>query len=412
MTQPMILQPQQTQLMPGMPYSQQQAPSVQYPMAQPSVNAVKIDIINPQAMGGTSQMPQQQAPQYYYNYPQTQSYPIPPIMTQVPQIPQFPAYQMPQTIQNPPQATTMMPTQIGQPLVIPGTSTEPPIIINPPQQTVMPPAPTTIEQQALPQGPTEAKPAENKTSEATKSSATVDLAGLKTKLTSSNLEDQINAIQEIIHIGKNEPEKADQLLDVDIINSLLDIMKKDNSSLPAPTPEQIAARDKAVDGAKITPEEKALAEVISPLETAEMNKTFAIFALAILQKHFMEKVEQDYKSQLEEIKKKDPNSTAQPDIQPVELKDVPGLAQVVETAKQNPNPVIRENAIQALAYIARPQDKAILSDVFKIASTDSNPIVKAAAEEALATINKLPDAPAVSSNTQTVKPAPAETKTV
>lgn len=395
MTQPMILQPQQMQFTPVAPYAQQPA----HPMTPPSVNAVKIDIINPQAYGSGMQQAQAQQPaQYYYNYPQAQYYPIPPMMPPMPQIPQFPAYQMPQQPAQFPQTTTMMPTQIGQPLVIPGTSTEPPIIINPPQMPVMPPAPTAIEPQAAPQpAAAEAKaPAEApqaKPAETVKTPTAVDLTGLKTKLASSNLEDQINAIQEIIHIGKNEPERADQLLDVDVINGLLDIMKKDNSSLPAPTPEQIAARDKAVDGAKITPEEKALAEVISPLETAEMNKTFAIFALAILQKHFMEKVDQDYKAQLAEIKKNDPNSTAQPDIQPVELKDVPGLAQVVETAKQNPNPVIRENAIQALAYIARPQDKAILTDVFKIATTDSNPIVKAAAEEALATISKLPDTP-------------------
>jgi len=422
MTQPMYLQPNQAQYAP-------------YPMQQPSVNAVKIDIINPQAMGSSMpQMPQVQQPQFYYNYPQAQQYPIPPIMAQLPQLPQMPAYptyQIPQQAPAPaaiqPHVTPQMPVQqpffqnnplqpspvaqapiaqpqidIPQPIVLPPAPSviEAPIAAQPipapvaaPVTTVQPQAPMAT-QEIAPQP--QAQPAVQQTVapqvEQTPQAGQVDLMGLKTKLASANLEDQINAIQEIIHIGKNEPARADQLLDVDIINGLLDVMKKDNSSLPGPTPEQIAARDKAVEGTLLTPEEKALAESISPLETAEMNKTFAIFALAILQKHFMEKVDQDYKMQLEQIKKNDPNSTAQPDILPVELKDVPGLAQVVETAKQNPNPVIRENAIQALAYIARPQDKAILSDVFKIATTDANPIVKQAAEEALATVSKLPDA--------------------
>ena len=120
----------------------------------------------------------------------------------------------------------------------------------------------------------------------------------------------------------------------------------------------------------------AMAEAnrITPLEMAERNKQYALFTTAILQNQL-----------IDEFKK---TNNITPDI-----KDLPGMEQIVLTVKDNPNPMLRASGLAALAYNARPEYKAVMKEIFELSKQDADENVRKVAEEGLAKLNTVADAP-------------------
>lgn len=343
------------------PYMQQPQiqPMVQQPApSTPSYNAVKIDVHNPSVnAGGMTQQPQYATPTMpLYNYPQAPMY-------QYPQA-QQPAYYPP-----------------VQPVVVPPVVTQTPADVKPAEV----PAPQVVAQQ-----PTEAPKAEvpkaeeaPKTAEAPKVEVApsaplepqVDLNGFVAKLTNPDYDVQAAAMEDMANMVKNDPQKATELLDVKVMDALTNIVKADTSKLTGPTAEQLAAREKLLSNQKMTDDEKKLASTITPLEQAERNKSYAMFTSAIMQKLYADEVA------------KLTNTT-------VPITELPGAVTIVEQLKNNPNPMVRTSALEALSYIQNPAYKKDLETLFTIAKNDQDKGVQEAATAALDKLSKLPEAEA------------------
>ena len=148
----------------------------------------------------------------------------------------------------------------------------------------------------------------------------------------------------------------------------MSLLIKDSSNLEGPTPHQIELRTKEMGGTALNEAEKAEANTLSPMEKAEQNKEFALFTLRLIQEMYMEGIEK--------------MTGSQPD-----LKDVPGVEQMIVTIKSNPNPAIRSAAISAITHNPRPQDKEVVSTLLKIASEqDSDEGVRTTAAQALSKV--------------------------
>lgn len=332
-------------------------PYMQVPVQAPSYNAVKIDVHNPSVNAPTQPCYQQPTPaqmpvQDYsniYAYPQTQLYSYPQAQTQ-------PYYQQPVPVQTPVQdySNTYPQAQI-QPAVV---NTAPVIQ----QQNINAPAPQITNNIPEPKS-VEIVPPEKVTPQ-------IDINSFIAKLTNADYEVQANAMEDIANMINTEPQKAVELLDEKIINTLNSIMTVDTSKLAGPSPQQLAAREKIIKGEQVSENEKKLASEITPMEQAERNKSYAMFTAAIMQKLFVDEV------------KKLTNST-------VPLTEVPGAAAIVEQLKNNPNPMVRASAIEALSYIQTPEYKQDLNTLFSIAKNDQDKNVQEAAATALNKLDQL-----------------------
>ena len=72
---------------------------------------------------------------------------------------------------------------------------------------------------------------------------------------------------------------------------------------------------------------------------------------------------------------------------------MPGSLTIFVQLKNNPNPVVRASAVEALSYIQNPAYKNDLNTIFTIAQNNVDPAVQDAAKEALKKLNEL-DQPA------------------
>ncbi len=326
------------------------------PAQQPSYNAVKIDVHNPMVnVPASQQMP---APQYaaptmpYYSYPQAQVQP----------------YYMPPCI-TAPEAPTVVPPTVTETPVQPVPVATVPVKELPKQPEITPPAPVITEQVKAEEPKAEApKAAEEKPVEVVEPKEVkpqVDLNEFIAKLTNNDYDVQAAAMEEIANMVDKEPQKATELLDTKVVDALTNIMTADTSALEGPTAEQQAARQKMFANEQLTEDEQKLATTISPKEQAERNKSYAMFTAAIMQKLYGEEVQ------------KLTNSV-------VPLTELPGAVTVVEQLKNNPNPMVRTSAVEALSYIQNPSYKKDLETIFKIAQNDQDKNVKDAATAALA----------------------------
>ncbi|HNW25995.1 MAG TPA: hypothetical protein PLG15_01550 [Candidatus Gastranaerophilaceae bacterium] len=327
-----------------------QVPTVQPQQAyaqQPSYNAVKIDVHNPQvnAPGATPA----QVPSYVtapvYNVPNASVY-------EVPQ----------QTIYGPQQ-------NFNQPPVAQQPSVPAPVVVTPQPQT--PVAPAAAPQQPEVKAPEAAAPQ-------------VDLNAFLGKLGGENLDEQANTMEQIAEITQNNPQKASELLDTRIVDALLAIMQKDTSKLQGPTQKQLEIREKMMKNETVTDAEKAEAEAITPMEKAETNKQYAMYTTAMLQNLY-----------ISEIQKM--NNTVVP------MTELPGAAGIVEQVKNNPNPIVRASGVDSLSYIQRPEYKQDLTTIFTIAQKDQDKLVQEAATKALEKINQVAAAPAATPATEAPK---------
>ena len=370
---------------------------------QPKYNAVNIDIQNPSittAGMGQPMAPQfsapvvTQQPQYatptmpYYTYPQAPVYNYPPAQgapyymppTQPPMMP-LPA---PQATTPAPEVEPQKAPQVQQP------QQEAPVAVNQqnvniPQpvqpEVVIPPAPVVTQ---TPKVATEAPKAEAKAEAKAPAAAEqkvdvqepapiqpqVDLNAFIAKLTDPDYETQASAMEEIATMVKDEPQKATELLDVKVVDALNNIIKADSSKLAGPTAEQIAARQKLMAGEQLSEADKKLATTITPMEQAERNKSYAMFTSSIMQKLYGDEVA------------KLTNTT-------VPLTELPGAVTIVEQLKDNPNPMVRTSAVEALSYIQQPAYKKDLTTLFSIAAKDEDKNVQDAANAALDKLSKI-----------------------
>lgn len=371
-------------------------PYMQQPMMQPiatpapNYNAVKIDVHNPSVsapgVGQSVVNVPQQAPQYaaptmpYYTYPQVPLYTYPQAMQ--------PAYYPP--MQTVAQAPVEVPTAAPvQPAPVQAAPVQPAPVEVPAPQVIVPQtniaqqninapvAPAMPEAQAAPVAP-EAPKVEVVPSAPLEPQ--VDLNAFVAKLTNPDYDVQALAMEDMANMVKNDPQKATELLDVKVMDALTNIVKADTSKLAGPTAEQLAAREKLLSNQKMTDEEKKLASSITPLELAERNKSYAMFTAAIMQKLYADEVA------------KLTNTT-------VPITELPGAVTIVEQLKNNPNPMVRTSALEALSYIQNPAYKKDLETLFTIAKNDQDKGVQEAAALALEKLNQM-QAPAAQAPAQ------------
>lgn len=377
---------------------------------QPSYNAVKIDIHNPQV----------NAPGYCQNQPATT-----PVYSDVPEssvyeMPQQSIYkpQQPKNVSQPPavqEIPSVPPPVVVQPPAPVQTPTKPeakiPQIVTPASQPVEvkapevvappPPVETKAIETAAPQPvvepvevktPEEAAPQTVEVKAPEVNAPKVDVNEFISRLTNPDYEQQASAMEAIAEMAQNSPEKATELLDVKVIDTLLGIMNKDTSALEGPTPQQLQAREKIMSGKQVTEAEMAEANKMTPMEQAERNKLYSVFTLAILQKL--------YGSEIEKM-----SNTVVP------LTELPGAAGIVEQVKNNPNPMVRMAGIDALSYIQRPEYKQDLTTLFTIAKNDKDVNVQQAAEKALKKLEQVANPAVETPSAEAPVQNPEETKT-
>lgn len=370
------------------PYMVQQQTTYMPVPQQPKLNAVNIEINNPSVgTQGIGQAPQYAQPTMpYYTYPQAPVYeysqaPVQPYYP--PCVPQAPVMQQPPVVEAP-QAVATAPVQA--PAQVP-TAPAPEAA---PAPVVTPQAPVEIQQQNInvPAAPVEQTPAPVvpepvvSTPEAPKTEAKpeivpsetvaplVDVNSFIAKLANPDFDVQASGMEEIANMVNQTPEKATELVDTKVFDALTNIINFDSSKLEGPTAEQVAAREKIMKGNEVTDAEKELANKISPKEQAERNKSYALFTSAIMQKLYGDEV-------------------ARLSNQTVPLTELPGAITVVDNLKDNPNPMVRASAIEALSYIQNPAYKKDLTTVFTIAQNDSDPGVAETAKAALEKLNQI-----------------------
>lgn len=353
-----------------MPQQQMYMPAQQpiAPAPAPEYNAIKINIVDPKV-----NVPGAQQPQQVYSYPHSQVYSYPQAQQPVygPQIyAQPPVQQQAQVVMPPmPQQPTMAPqapVSVPAPQVI-NTQTinqVPPSVVAPEQTTAQAPAVEQPTATTAPEAPQPTAPA-----------ATIDVPSFTQRIKSDNLEDAGKAIEEVADIAQTKPEVASQLLDTELMESLLGVIGKDSSALEGPTEKQKELRQQVLEGKQLSDADMAEANKITPLEMAERNKQYALFTTAILQN-----------SLIDEFKK---TNNMTPDI-----KDLPGMEQIVTTIKDNPNPMLRASGLAALAYNARPEYKPVMKEIFELSQQDADENVQKVAAEGLAKLATVMDAPA------------------
>lgn len=365
-----------------------QIPLVQAPQTppitiQPNYNAVKIDIHNPQVNAPNSQAPadcskcctppeKEPVTAPIYSYPQAPVYEVPKQSVYQPQ--QQPVAEPP-VVKEVPATTPVVPAPVIIPLMVNQKSTEPVPTKVAPTSPVASTAPVAAAPVVTPVSPVAAaaQTVEVKTPEVIKPQ--LDLNEFINKLTSPDYEVQATTMESIADLAQNSPQKATELIDVKVIDSLLNIMQADTSKLAGPTAQQIDIRNKIMSGKTVTEAETAEANKMTPMELAEKNKQYSMYTVAILQKL--------YTSEIEKI-----NNAVVP------LTELPGAAGIVEQTKNNPNPMVRTSAIEALSYIQRPEYKQDLTTIFTIAQKDKDANVQKAATKALEKLAQVADAPA------------------
>lgn len=329
----------QPQQMPGViynyPTTSSYLPAQSYATDKSQFNGVNIEIINPQGQGIAPQQNGYQMPAQYM--PVQQPVMIPQYVTP------FPASQ---AIVQAPQ--TAMPQQAPVVQAQPQTVPAPQIAAAPVEQA-------PVQPQAAPQAaaPVVEQPAAQAPS--------VDPAAFAGKLKTDDLDAQKTAIEEIAETVKNNETAGPVLLDTQIFDALVEVINKDTSALEGPSPEVIQLRQKPQD--QLTEAEKTKALTPTPLEKAEINKQYALYTISYMQERLNNELEKR-------------NGKA------LELKDLPCIEQVIDTAKANPNPMLRIGALASLSHIARPEYKADLTTIFDLAKADEDTRVQEAATKA------------------------------
>ncbi len=341
-----------------------------YPMqATPSASAVNIQIFEPKAYSG---QPTNNVANPIYAYPQQSMY-SQPYMNQYQQyMPQAPMY-MPQAQQVQQLPQQQMPAPLLTPQA-PATEQAP----QAPQATVEQQTPAQPDMQI--QQPTE------------QNQNTVDVNSLVAGLKSTDNKTQEDAITKIANLSQGTPEMQSAVLSEPVMRGLADIVKQDTSSLQGPSEAQVAAINKAASGAKLTPEEEALTKELAPKTLADKNRVISMFTLAMLQKNQRDEVDRYNATQ-------DPNNQ----LPQLKLNDLIGYTEIENAARNDNEKEVKLAAIQALSYVAKPEDKETIEPVLKAAMNDPEPLIQQAANEVLTNIGAAPQAAAGANDAQGAK---------
>ncbi len=341
-----------------------------YPMqATPSASAVNIQIFEPKAYSG---QPTNNVANPIYAYPQQSMY-SQPYMNQYQQyMPQAPMY-MPQAQQVQQLPQQQMPAPLLTPQA-PATEQAP----QAPQATVEQQTPAQPDMQI--QQPTE------------QNQNAVDVNSLVAGLKSTDNKTQEDAITKIANLSQGTPEMQSAVLSEPVMRGLADIVKQDTSSLQGPTEAQVAAINKAASGAKLTPEEEALTKELAPKTLADKNRVISMFTLAMLQKNQRDEVDRYNATQ-------DPNNQ----LPQLKLNDLIGYTEIENAARNDNEKEVKLAAIQALSYVAKPEDKETIEPVLKAAMNDPEPLIQQAANEVLTNIGAAPQAAAGANDAQGAK---------
>ena len=163
----------------------------------------------------------------------------------------------------------------------------------------------------------------------------IDLNGLVEILASPDFDEQADAMEAISEVAMYAPERAGELLDSKVVDTLLGIMSKDTTKMNA--------------------DDKAL---------AERNKEYAMFTTATLQKLFADGVK---------------------DVANVDVptKDLIGMAGIVNELKTNSNPSVREAAVASIGYMTKPEHQKDLAPLLQEAANDQDAKVREQAHKQL-----------------------------
>lgn len=217
----------------------------------------------------------------------------------------------------------------------------------------------------------------------------VDVQQVVSNLASPDYDVQAQQMEDIARISMEDAQKAVPYIVTDIFNSLIEIVKKDTSSLAAPSEEQIDIRKKIIinelvreqaqaEGQdvskievpyKLSEKDMETAMRLTSLEQAERNKEYGLYTMAILAKVYTDEVEKHTGNV-------------------VPLTDLPGASEIVDSLRYSQNAGVKIAALDALRYIKRPEYKDELSSLFTIVAQDSNPYVARNAMMALESLDK------------------------
>lgn len=338
-----------------------------YPaQAAPTASAVNIQIFEPKAYSG---QPTNNVANPIYGYPQQSMY-SQPYMNQYQQyMPmQAPMY-MPQAqqVQQLPQQSMPAPVLTPQPAAT--------------EQTAQAP----VEQQA----PVQQQPDMQIQQPTEQNQNAVDVNSLVAGLKSTDNKTQEDAITKIANLSQGTPDMQSAVLSEPVMRGLADIVKQDTSTLQGPSEAQVAAINKAASGAKLTPEEEALTKELAPKTLADKNRVISMFTLAMLQKNQRDEIDRYNATQ-------DPNNQ----LPQLKLNDLIGFTEIENAARNDNEKEVKLAAIQALSYVAKPEDKETVEPVLKAAMNDPEPLIQQAANEVLANIGAAPQAAAAPDNAQ------------
>ncbi len=305
---------------------------------QPQVNAVNIQIFDPKSFA---------QPDPTYAMPTNSVYTVPQ-----------------QSVYNPAQPASQTPPAPPVPVPQPVVNTQ---NVNPPAPSVIPqqpqPTPAPAQPQAAPQTQTPEQPVTPPPApQPTAAAPSFNTKGLAQDVKSDNLETAGAAIEKIADIAQHNPNEAKQLLDQELMESLLGVIAKDTTQLQDATPQQLQWREELLQGKTLTPEQTAEAQKISPKEMADRNKQYALFTVAILQDLLVKEFQ------------------AQNNVTP-DIKDLPGMEQIVSTIKDNSSPMLRASGLAALAYNARPEYTPVMKEIFGLSEQDEDPNVRNVASD-------------------------------
>jgi len=342
----------------------------QYP--QPGgANAVSINIYNPQAYGQSPQCnPQTTVPQMtsqMYQMPQAQAYQMP--QAQMYQQPMQSAYyQQFMPMQNPimPQVAAPVPQMVQQPSAAQAMP-----------ESVVTNAPESVQNNAVDVTPTAAsdvtieQPADN-------SVPAINTDELAEGLKSADANVKAETINKIAKYAQETPEVALQVVSEPIMQGLINVINEDTSKLEGPSAKQVEIAEKIAKGETLTPEENALSDQLSPRDAANKNRIFALYTLAMIQK-----LQRDELDQYIEAQKANGEAT----INPLKMQDLIGYNDVVNVINNDSRPEVKVAAIQALQYVANPEDKAAVEQVLAESLKSNDEAIKSAATEAMQKFN-------------------------
>ncbi|MBR1776010.1 hypothetical protein IJ750_02920 [bacterium] len=208
----------------------------------------------------------------------------------------------------------------------------------------------------------------------------IDISATLSNLKSDNYDTQAVEIAKIAYLTETNPEAAKPYIVIDVFKGLIDVVKKDSSSLQGPSEKQNEIRQKLIADIvavqnkkplpyKLTKEEQQLAVSLSPMEMAERNKEYALVTISSLAKNYVNQVQKETGNV-------------------VPLTDVPGISDMVDCIRYSKNPDVKITALEALAHIYKPEYKEEMTAIFKVAQKDKHPAVAKSAEIILTKISQ------------------------